>query len=160
MLLLGLLCNTAPHPPSSPTQYGNIMRASFTCAGTGDEEVYRTLFSYYGWRFVQVTNFPGEPDVSAITGHFIHSDVAANAGGLTSTNSLLANVQHLTKMASLSNLMDVPTDCPQVRARVVCASGGGGNAGDTTPPPPPPAERAPWVAGRRAAFRGDDPQQL
>ena len=85
------------------------MRSTFVCAGTGELETYRTLFSYYGFRFAQVTNFPGVPDTSSFTGHFIHSEVGAQGGsGLSSSTSpLLTNVQHLTRMASLSNLMDV-----------------------------------------------------
>ena len=93
------------------------MRSTFVCAGTGDVETYRTHFSYYGFRFVQVTNFPGVPDASAITGHFLHSFVGGDSSGLSSSNDVVNSIQHLTRMASLSNLMDVPTDCPQREVR-------------------------------------------
>lgn len=35
-------------------QYGDIMNAQYTCRGTGAEETYTTLFSQYGFRYVQV----------------------------------------------------------------------------------------------------------
>ena len=35
-------------------QYGAIMNANYTCAGTGEVESYTTMFSYYGFRYVQV----------------------------------------------------------------------------------------------------------
>lgn len=97
-------------------QYGNIMNSNFTCAGTGDVETYRTLFSYYGFRYVQLTNFPGTPDEGTFTAHFIHSNVE-QTGAFNSDNQRLNNIQHMTRYASLSNLMDVPTDCPQRERR-------------------------------------------
>ena len=101
------------HPDGTVlNQYGNIMNSNFTCAGTGDVETYKTLFSYYGFRYVQLTNFPGVPDEGTFTAHFIHSAVG-QTGAFNSDNDLLNNIQHCTRFASLSNLMDVPTDCPQ-----------------------------------------------
>jgi len=85
-----------------------IMRANFTCAGTGEEEVYTTQFSQYGFRFVQVTGYPGVPDPSAFTSHFVHSDVEVT-GSFETDNPDLDFIQHATIMASLSNLMDVPS---------------------------------------------------
>jgi hypothetical protein len=101
------------HPDGTVlNQYGNIMNSNFTCAGTGDVETYKTLFSYYGFRYVQLTNFPGVPDEGTFTAHLIHSAVG-QTGAFNSDNDLLNNIQHCTRFASLSNLMDVPTDCPQ-----------------------------------------------
>jgi len=97
-------------------QYGNIMRANYTCAGTGDIESYTTLFSYYGFRYVQVKNFPGVPDEASFTALFTHSNVEPT-GEFNTNNALLNNIQHCTRYASLSNLMDVPTDCPQRERR-------------------------------------------
>ena len=97
-------------------QYGNIMNSNYTCAGTGDVETYTTLFSYYGFRYIELTNWPGVPDEGSFTGHFIHSNVG-QTGSFNSDNDQLNNIQHLTRFASLSNLMDVPTDCPQRERR-------------------------------------------
>jgi hypothetical protein len=45
------------------------------------------------------------------------------SGSSFSTNHPLLNrVHHLTRQASISNLMDVPTDCPQVLERRAAAS--------------------------------------
>jgi alpha-L-rhamnosidase len=108
------------HPDGTVlNQYGGIMNSNITCAGTGDVETYRTLFSYYGFRYVQITNFPGVPDEGTMLAHFIHSDVE-QVGGFSTSNGLLNTVQHCTRFASLSNLMDVPTDCPQRERRGWC----------------------------------------
>ncbi len=48
---IGFLYGESLHQDGSVlNQYGSIMRANFTCAGTGDVESYTTLFSYYGFR--------------------------------------------------------------------------------------------------------------
>ncbi len=70
----------------------------------------------YGFRYVQVLNFPGTPDEGTFTAHFIHSNVP-QTGAFNSNNNLLNKIQHCTRFASLSNLMDVPTDCPQRERR-------------------------------------------
>jgi len=97
-------------------QYGSAMRANFTCAGTGDVETYTTLFSYYGFRYVQLTNWPGVPVESSFSALFTHTAVPQTCQ-FSSDNVVLNKIQHCHRYASLSNLMDVPTDCPQRERR-------------------------------------------
>ena len=87
------------------------MLGTYICGGTG-VEVYRTLFTYYGFRYVQVDGFPGVPGENAVTAHFVHSDVP-QSGEFSSSSTLLNAIQHATRFASWSNLMDIPTDCPR-----------------------------------------------
>lgn len=127
-LTVNVICPTGPqwiyfyfgeslHPDGTVlNQYGGIMHSNYTCAGTGDMESYTTLFSYYGFRFVQVTNFPGTPDEGSFMAHFAHSAVD-QTGSLSTNNDLLNDLQYLARFASLSNLYDVPTDCPQRERR-------------------------------------------
>jgi hypothetical protein len=92
------------------------MRAQYTCAGGGGTEVYRTLFSYFGFRFSQLSGFPGTPDEGSLVAHFVHSALPA-VGEFQSSSAHLNAVQHATRYAFGSNLMDVPTDCPQRERR-------------------------------------------
>ena len=77
-------------------------------------EVYRPLFTYFGFRYAQVEGF-GNASV-ALTAHFVHSDVP-QTGAFGSASPLLNGVQSALRFASLSNLYDVPTDCPQRERR-------------------------------------------
>jgi alpha-L-rhamnosidase len=88
------------------------MEGQYTCAGSNGVEEYRSLFTYYGFRYVQVEGWPGEPGEEALLAHFVHSDVP-QSGEFSSSSQLLNAIQHATRFASWSNLMDVPTDCPQ-----------------------------------------------
>ena len=98
--------------------YPLIMTSNFTCAGTGEEETYTTLFSQYGFQFVQVTNYPpGVPlSLASMTAVTVNSAVGQGSA-LQSSNALLNSIQLATRYGSLSNLMDVPTDCPQRERR-------------------------------------------
>jgi alpha-L-rhamnosidase len=106
-----LIHNEILNPDGTVNRNLAKMVGTYICAGTG-VETYRTHFTYYGFRYVQVNGFPGIPGEEAVTAHFVHSNVP-QSGEFTSSNDLLNAVQHATRYASWSNLMDIPTDCPQ-----------------------------------------------
>ena len=104
--------NGTVHNPYKNT----AMQANFTCAGTGSVERYTTLFSWFGFRYAQIENWPGAPSESNFEALFVHS-LVEQTGALSTSSALLNRVQHATRMASLSNLLDVPSDCPQRERR-------------------------------------------
>jgi alpha-L-rhamnosidase len=87
--------------------------ANYTCSGAEPVEQYRVMFTSMGFRFVQMSGFPGTPTSQALTAHFIHSDVP-QTGRFVSSSTLLNAIQHATLYSAASNQMDLPTDCPQV----------------------------------------------
>ena len=91
------------------------MRATYTCSGVG-VEVYRTSFTYFGFRYSQLLGFPGVPDENSLVAHFVHSELP-NAGEFVSSNAQLNAIQHATRYSLGSNLMDIPTDCSQRERR-------------------------------------------
>ncbi len=84
---------------------------TYTLAGTG-EEVYEPRFTFMGFRYVEVTGFPGELTTDNLTGVVIHSDMQVT-GKYESSNSLLNQLQHNIQWGQKGNFVDVPTDCPQ-----------------------------------------------
>lgn len=110
-----LIHNEILNPDGTVNRNLAKMQATYICAGTGAEE-YRTLFVYYGFRYVQVEGYPGVPGEEAVASHFVHSDFP-QAGEFSSSNGVLNAVQHATRFASWSNLVDIPTDCPQRERR-------------------------------------------
>jgi alpha-L-rhamnosidase len=83
----------------------------YTLAGTG-EEVYEPRFTFMGFRFVEVTGFPGELTPENLTGIVVHSDMAVT-GKYESSNALLNKLQDNIQWGQKGNFVDVPTDCPQ-----------------------------------------------
>ena len=84
---------------------------NYTLAGTG-EEVYEPRFTFMGFRFVEVTGFPGELTADNITGVVVHSDMQVT-GSYESSNKLINQLQHNIQWGQKGNFVDVPTDCPQ-----------------------------------------------
>ena len=84
---------------------------TYTLAGTG-EEVYEPRFTFMGFRFLEVTGFPGELKPENITGVVVHSDMSVT-GSYESSNQLLNQLQHNIQWGQKGNFVDVPTDCPQ-----------------------------------------------
>ena len=84
---------------------------TYTCRG-GGEEIFEPHFSFQGFRFVEITGFPGKPDLGSITGVVIHSDMTPT-GNFVCSDDLINQLQHNIQWGLKGNFLDVPTDCPQ-----------------------------------------------
>lgn len=102
-------------------QSGSPMWFSYTLKGGGVEE-WRPKFSYYGFRYLQITGAvpPGQvlastdavlPRIEEITSEFIHADLPV-VGKFESSDDNLNRIHKLINMAILSNAQSVLTDCP------------------------------------------------
>src|SRR5690606_25232082 len=58
-------------------------------------ETYTPRFTWHGFRYVEVTGFPGRPTLESLTGHALRSSVDY-AGAFTCSNDLLNRVQEIT----------------------------------------------------------------
>ena len=90
---------------------GAKCQLTYTLGGTG-EETYEPRFTFMGFRFVEVTGFPGELTTDNLTGIVVHSDMAVT-GSYECSNSLINQLQHNIQWGQKGNFVDVPTDCPQ-----------------------------------------------
>jgi len=84
---------------------------NYTLAGTG-EEIFEPRFTFMGFRFLEITGFPGELTTDNLTGVVVHSDMPVT-GTYESSNPLLNQLQHNIQWGQKGNFVDVPTDCPQ-----------------------------------------------
>lgn len=78
----------------------------------GGVEVWEPRFTFHGFRYVEVTGYPGKPTVEAITGIALNSDCGIT-GEWTSSNTLLNRLYQNIVWGQRSNYLEVPTDCPQ-----------------------------------------------
>jgi len=79
----------------------------YVLRGDGAEEVYQPRFTYHGFRYVELTGFPGVPKLDTLRGKVVHSDVRP-AGGFSSSNPLLNQLQRNIVWGTASNLESVP----------------------------------------------------
>ncbi|MCO5967487.1 family 78 glycoside hydrolase catalytic domain [Actinoallomurus soli] len=78
----------------------------------GGTETYEPRFTYRGYRYVEITGYPGKPDLNAIAGVVANAD-APQAGTLTTSDPLVNQIQHNIVWGQRGNFFSVPTDCPQ-----------------------------------------------
>jgi len=83
----------------------------YTLKGEG-EEIWEPRFTFHGFRYVELTGFPGEPTEESITGIVVHSDMNPT-GSFECSNRLIDRLQHNILWGQKGNFVDVPTDCPQ-----------------------------------------------
>lgn len=96
--------NTAPNQNAEATDV-------YVLKGEGTE-YYEPRFTYHGFRYVELTGFPGVPTLHDVVGCVVHSDVALT-GEFHCANQLLNQIHRNVLCGQCSNLMSIPTDCPQ-----------------------------------------------
>lgn len=84
---------------------------NYTLKGQG-EETYEPHFTFMGFRYVKITNYPGELKLENFTAVPIHSDMV-KTGEFSCSNALLNQLQSNIQWGQRGNFLDVPTDCPQ-----------------------------------------------
>jgi len=85
--------------------------------GDGSDEVYQPRFTYHGFRYVELTGYPGTPKFDTLRAKVVHSDVKP-AGGFTSSKQILNQIQRNILWGIQDNLESIPTDCNQRNERM------------------------------------------
>jgi len=75
-------------------------------------EVWEPRFTYHGFRYVEITGWPGQPTIDQIQGRVAHT-AYTRTGSFVCSDTLLNQIALLTDRAYGSNFVGYPTDCPQ-----------------------------------------------
>lgn len=84
---------------------------TYTLAGGGGAEAYEPRFTYHGFRYVEVTGYPGKPQPDSVAGRVVHADVQST-GSFDSSDPLLNRIWQNNRWTILNNSMSLPTDNP------------------------------------------------
>ncbi|MDQ1570163.1 MAG: alpha-L-rhamnosidase [Actinomycetota bacterium] len=88
----------------------------YTTAGNGSAgggaEVWEPRFTFHGFRYAQLDNWPGELDPADVTAVVIHSDMA-RTGWFDSSHELVNRLHENVVWGMKGNFLYLPTDCPQ-----------------------------------------------
>ena len=83
----------------------------YTLKGVGTE-TWEPHFTFHGFRYVEVDNWPGELNLNDLNAVVLHSDMERT--GWFECSKLLLNKLHQNVVWGMrGNFLDVPTDCPQ-----------------------------------------------
>ena len=85
---------------------------TYILRGSASPEVFEPHFTFHGFRYVEVTGYPGVPRLKAITGCVVGSDTPP-AGTFTCSSPLVNQLQRNIVWGQRGNFVSVPTDCPQ-----------------------------------------------
>jgi alpha-L-rhamnosidase len=85
----------------------------YTLKGEGTE-VWEPRFTYHGFRYVEMTGFPGPgaPTAAALEGRVVHDDMRLTAD-FRSSSEILNRIHHNIVWGIRGNYRSIPTDCPQ-----------------------------------------------
>lgn len=84
---------------------------TYTLKGGGAED-WHPRFTYHGFRFVEVTGYPGTPDLSSIQGQVVH-DSLDQTSNFVSSDAMLNSIHQNIFWGIRGNYRSIPTDCPQ-----------------------------------------------
>ncbi len=82
----------------------------YTCSGRAAE--YRPSFTYEGARYVRIAGISESEATKELLTFELMSTVMEERGTFTSSDPVLNELQRITREATLSNVMNIPTDCP------------------------------------------------
>jgi alpha-L-rhamnosidase len=80
--------------------------------GKGDE-TFTPHFTFHGFRYVEVTGYPGAPSLDSIEGEVVSSVSGDPSGTLTTASDLVNRMWTIGIWGQRGNFLSIPTDCPQ-----------------------------------------------
>lgn len=92
-------------------------KSQFVYISDGRKEVVRPHFTFFGFRYVRVTGWPGELDKEDFVGKVIYSDLR-RTGSIETSDDKINRLYQNTVWGLKSNFIDMPTDCPQRSERL------------------------------------------
>ncbi|MGN7788077.1 family 78 glycoside hydrolase catalytic domain [Niabella sp. 22666] len=87
----------------------------YTLKGEG-EETWHPTFVYHGFRYVEITGWPGTPTVNDFEGHLVY-DQMTTSGTLKTSNEVINSIIKNAWWGIASNYKGMPVDCPQRNER-------------------------------------------
>ena len=79
----------------------------------GGEETFTPHFTFHGFRYVEVSGYPGVPTPASITGEVVSSVSGEPTAKLVTSSDLVNRMWSIGIWGQRGNFLSVPTDCPQ-----------------------------------------------
>ena len=79
----------------------------------GGEETFAPHFTFHGFRYVEITGYPGTPTLDAIQGDVVSSVSGDPVAKLATSSDLVNRMWSIGIWGQRGNFLSIPTDCPQ-----------------------------------------------
>jgi len=90
---------------------GALVTDTYTLNGSG-AETWEPRFTTHGFRYIEMTGYPGKPTLDSIEGRVVNDDLTT-AGTFECSNPLLNQIYRAMVWGVRGNYHSIPTDCPQ-----------------------------------------------
>jgi alpha-L-rhamnosidase len=84
----------------------------YTLRGDPSGEVFEPRFTFHGFRYAEVMNYPGEIAPDTATAIVLHSEMD-HIGSFECSDPLVNQLQSNIEWGQRGNFLEIPTDCPQ-----------------------------------------------
>jgi alpha-L-rhamnosidase len=88
----------------------------YTLEGEG-QEVWHPVFVFHGFRYVEISNYPGQPSIDDFEGQVVYDDMAT-IGSFQTSDTLINRIDGNAWWGIQSNYKGLPLDCPQRNERM------------------------------------------
>ncbi len=92
-------------------------KSQFVYISDGRKETVRPHFTFFGFRYIRVSGWPGGLKAEDFTGRVLYSDVS-RTGFIKTSSEKVNRLYENTVWGLKSNFIDMPTDCPQRSERL------------------------------------------
>ncbi len=99
-----VLCNLNAFTKTVPFQTDKII-------GNGEYIEWSPLFTYHGFRYVEISGLREEPNLEMVTGIFVHQNVVRTST-FECSNEILNKIYEMGILSTYSNMHYALTDCP------------------------------------------------
>jgi alpha-L-rhamnosidase len=82
----------------------------------GQQETWEPSFVYHGFRYVEITGYPGKPSTSDFSGCVIYDDMMTT-GAFETSDTLINQIFKSAFWSIISTYKGMPVDCPQRNER-------------------------------------------
>ena len=82
----------------------------YTLKGKG-MEIWSPRFTFHGFRYIEITGWPGKPDLNSIEGLRMNTDLPST-GEFACSNEMFNQLHSTINWTFLSNVFSVQSDCP------------------------------------------------
>jgi len=89
---------------------------TYTLKG-GAQEIWRPIFVYHGFRYVEIIGYPGVPTVEDFEGQVVNDDLEVT-GKFETSNDLINKIYRNAYWGIRANYKGMPLDCPQRNERM------------------------------------------
>jgi alpha-L-rhamnosidase len=90
---------------------GALVTDTYTLKG-GETEIFEPSFTYHGFRYVEITGFPGTPTVDNFAGRVLYDEMKTT-GSFETSDETINQIYRNAYWGIRGNYRGMPTDCPQ-----------------------------------------------